>query len=199
MRLIALILMIWPTLLWASWKVGDVVLQPLRCYLCSMIETHERSIYSHMALVVQTEPEVLVTESWGKVRVTSLSTFINKGDLTRPHLAIRLNEEPPKDLMEAILPLIGSDYDHDFRWDNLGSDGREALYCSELITKVLNPYLQNQIPTKIMDYTENHEAWSRYFQGHIPQGLPGNSPADFERSPLFRPVATLKEGLWIWN
>jgi hypothetical protein len=133
------------------------------------------------------------------VKVVTLSEFLGKGDKSRPHKLIRSREQATFLLREAIEPIIGAEYDHDFRWDNLGHDGREALYCSELVTKLLNPFLENDIPTKLMDYTQNAEAWSRYFRGNVPQGLPGNSPGDFERSSLFFEVATYQDNQWNWK
>jgi len=183
----------------ARFEVGDVILQPMRCYLCRLIEQHENSIYSHLGLVVQVSPEVLVAQSLGQVRLSKLSDFLTQADATRPQLLIRLKEQVNADLLADLLPWLGADYDHDFRWDNLGRDGREALYCSELVTKILNPYLTQKIPTKIMRYEQNHEAWERYFRGNIPEGLPGNSPGDFERSRLFEKLATFEDSQWTWN
>ena len=44
-------------------KVGDVLLQPLSCWSCSLIEAQEKSIYSHMGVVIENDPEVLVAEA----------------------------------------------------------------------------------------------------------------------------------------
>lgn len=180
-------------------RPGDVILQPMRCYLCRMIEVHEQSIYSHMGVVVEVNSEVWVGESLGAVRLVKLADFLSKGDSTRPHLIIRPKENVPFKLKEAITPLLGSEYDHDFRWDNLGRDGREALYCSELVAKLLNQFLVQNLPTKIMDYSLNREAWERYFGGNVPDGMPGNSPGDFEKSKQFNHLGTYQDGTWNWN
>lgn len=187
--------------LWASqWQVGDVILQPKRCYLCGYIEAHENSIFSHMSVVVSVKNnEVIVAESLTKVRLLSLEDFLKLGDNRRHHKAIRLIEVAKLDLMKEVRPLLGADYDSDFRWDNLGRDGREALYCSELVAKIMNPFLSRKIPTKIMDYSLNFDFWNNYFQGNIPQGLEGNSPGDFEKSPLFFEVARYEDGQWNWK
>lgn len=180
-------------------RPGDVILQPMRCYLCRMIEMHEQSSFSHMGVVVEVNNEVWVGESLGVVKLITLSEFLAKGDHTRPHLVIRPKEQVTFRLKEAIVPLLGADYDHDFRWDNLGRDGREALYCSELVAKLLNLFLVKKLPTKIMDYTLNREAWERYFRGHVPDGVPGNSPGDFEKSQQFIRLGTYQDGAWNWN
>lgn len=182
-----------------SLRPGDVILQPLHCYLCRMIELQEASEYSHMGVVIETSPEVWIAESLGSVKVVKLSDFLGKGDKTRAHLLLRPREAGPFLLKEAITPLLGSDYDHDFRWDNLGRDGREALYCSELVAKLLNQVLREDLPTKQMNYTENRAYWERYFRGHVPDGLPGNSPADFEKSSQFKRMGTYQDGVWNWN
>lgn len=180
-------------------RPGDVILQPLRCYLCRMIELQERSDYSHMGVVVEAGAEVWVAESLGSVKVVKLADFLGKGDRTRAHLLLRPREAGPFLLKEAVTPMLGSDYDHDFRWDNLGRDGREALYCSELVAKLLNQFLLEDLPTKQMNYTENRDYWERYFRGHVPDGLPGNSPADFANSPQLERLGTYQDGAWNWN
>ena len=192
-------LLFFNTSLWAHFKVGDVILQPRRCYLCSLIEQHENSIYSHMSLVVKVDDEVWVADSLTQVRIQKLSEFMGQGDLSRPHKVLRLKEVLRGDLMTSVIPLLGADYDHEFRWDNLGRDGREALYCSEFVAKALNVHIDNKISTKIMNYDVNRELWERYFGGDTPDGLPGNSPGDFEKSPLFYQVGSFEAGQWIWK
>lgn len=183
----------------AQFSVGDVILQPRRCYLCSLIEQHENSIYSHMSLVVKVDTEIWVADSLTQVRIQKLSDFMSQSDLSRPHKVLRLKETMRGDLLATVMPLVGAEYDHNFRWDNLGRDGREALYCSEFVAKALNAHITNKISTKIMNYDLNRELWERYFGGNTPDGLPGNSPGDFEKSPLFYQVGTFEAGRWIWN
>lgn len=183
----------------AQFEVGDVLLQPRRCYLCSLIEQHENSIYSHMSLVVKVDDEVWVADSLTQVRIQKLSEFMGQGDLSRPHKVLRLKEVLRGDLMTSVIPLLGAEYDREFRWDNLGRDGREALYCSEFVAKALNVHIDNKISTKIMNYDVNRELWERYFGGDTPDGLPGNSPGDFEKSPLFYQAGSFEAGRWIWK
>jgi len=180
-------------------RPGDVILQPMRCYLCRLIEIHEQSSFAHMGVVIEAKDEVWIGESLGVVKLVKLSDFLAKGDQTRPHLILRSKENVKFNLKEAIAPLLGAGYDHDFRWDNLGRDGREALYCSELVAKLMNPFLKTDLPTKIMDYTVNREAWERYFRGNVPDGAPGNSPGDFEKSNQFYRLGTYQDGVWNWN
>ena len=187
----------------SSWahelRPGDVILQPMRCQLCRMIEQHEGSIYSHMGLVVEVAQETWIIEALGDVHLVRLTEFLAKGDNTRPHLILRPREAGPFPLKEVVLPLIGAEYDHDFLWDNLGRDGREAYYCSEIVAKLLNPFLLNDLPTKKMDYSLNRAYWERHFRGKIPEGLPGNSPGDFEKFNQFIRLGTYQGGIWSWN
>jgi hypothetical protein len=180
-------------------RPGDVILQPMRCYLCRMIEIHEQSDFSHIGVVIEVGSETWVGESLGAVRMVKLAEFLAKGDLSRAHLILRPRETVTFALKDAIAPLLGAEYDHAFRWDNLGRDGREALYCSELVAKLLNLFLVQDLPTKLMDYTENRESWERYFRGNVPDGLPGNSPADFEKSSQLKRIGTYQDGVWNWN
>jgi hypothetical protein len=179
-------------------RAGDVLLQPMNCYLCRMIEQHENSIYSHMGLVVKAGASPLVAEASGDVHVLPLDKFLAKGDKARPVLVRRFIEQVEADWQEAVRPYLGAAYDEDFLWDNVDAQGRELLYCSELVTKMFNAYLQTPFPTKIMRYDLNRQQWERYFRRSPPDGLPGNSPGDFEHSPLLESVGTYQDGVWNW-
>lgn len=183
----------------SSLRAGDVILQPLRCYSCSLIEQQEGSDYAHMGLVVRGGASPLIAESLGQVRVVSLAEFLAKGDPSRTHKIRRSRERTTFRLLEAIVPWLGAEFDRAFRWDNLGRDGREAFYCSELVTKLLNQFLKTPMKTKPMDYSENFAGWSAYFNGDVPQGEPGISPADYERSELFTTIGTIKGNAWTWH
>ena len=47
-----------------EFQTGDILLQPLHCRLCDLIEEEEQSIYSHMGLVIVVESQVMVLESF---------------------------------------------------------------------------------------------------------------------------------------
>lgn len=185
---------------WADFRVGDIILQPRRCYVCSLIEAQEQSSFSHMSLVVKVDAQkILVADSLTQVRVQSLEAFLSEGDPTRGHKVFRFKEKLEGNLRESVEPLLGAEFDGAFLWDNLGRDGREALYCSEFVTKAVNNHLKSKFPTKRMDYSVNREIWDRLFGGSAPHGLPGNSPGDFEKSKLLKLVATEEEGRWTWK
>ncbi len=179
-------------------RPGDVLLQPRLCYLCRLIERQEGSPYAHMAVVVRGGEDPLVAESLGEVRVLPLGDFLAQSDPARHVLIRRPVEEGPFPLEDAIQPLLGAPYDDVFLWDNYSPDGREALYCSEMVTKLMNPFLREKIPTKTMRYVHDRELWERYFGGLPPDGRPGNSPGDFERSQLFRSIGEYRGGQWSW-
>lgn len=194
------LLVFFATSVWAEFRVGDVILQPRRCYVCSLIEAQEQSPFSHMSVVVKVEAQkVWVADSLTQVRVQSLESFLNEGDATRAHKVFRFKEKLIGRLWDSVEPLLGAEFDGAFLWDNLGRDGREALYCSEFVTKAINNHLKNKFPTKAMDYSVNRETWDQLFGGSAPHGLPGNSPADFEKSKLLRLVAIEEEGGWSWK
>lgn len=200
MRIFTLFILLLPVLGRAeALRIGDILLQPKNCYLCRLIEAHEGSSFSHMGIVIRGGRNPQVAESLGNVHVIPVSQFIQQGDLTRPLKVIRLKERVLLPLRDGIITWLGAEYDDEFLWDNFDDQGRERVYCSEFITKLLNPYLQNKIPTKIMDYTQNREAWWRYFNGNVPDGFEGNSPGDFEKSQLFNAIGVYQDGQWIWN
>ena len=172
-------------------KVGDILLQPLNCWSCGLIEIEENTIYSHASIVIALEPEVMVAEALNKVRVLPLKTFHAR---TRPggKLSVqRLTSSAAVEYMQKNQAGLykmyqewfeGSDYDHEFLWNNLDANGNEKFYCTEFITKLVQGFLGIELPTKDMHFEKNREQWMRYFKGNPPDGKRGNSPGDFERA-----------------
>ncbi len=198
-----------PFLLLLSWtisvkampelKVGDVLLQPLDCWACDLIEAEEESIYSHMGIVISTSP-LMIADSRRKVEMQPLEVF---NSITEKGQSIRVirfqNEEIVSELQknaESFLTLFktefeGLEYDHQFLWNNLNENGEQKLYCSEMVMKLLQAFLGIEPFVKRMHFNRNSDQWARYFHGEIPAGKWGNSPADFERSDLFHVVGEL--------
>lgn len=181
-------------------KVGDILLQPRDCWSCYLIEAQENSIYSHMGIVLETTPELKVMDSLGTVKVQSYEAF-NKGtSKTRPIAVYRFRNSEILKVLETrktefqtyyMENFDGLKYDHDFLWNNIDEEGNEKLYCSEVVTKLLQGFLRIELPMKIMKFDKNRDAWIKYFKGVPPDGKWGNAPADFEKSDLFYEVGEL--------
>lgn len=181
-------------------RVGDLLLQPLNCYSCNLIEDTEESIYSHMGIVMQVHPEVLVAEARGTVKIVSLKAFdsiTEKGQKisVRRYRNSKITEELERNV-EAFNQLFNQEflnlkYDHDFLWDNFDEQGKEKIYCSELVAKLLQAFLGIDPLIKRMHYSRNYDQWLRYFRGNVPVGKWGNAPADYEKSDLFYEVGEL--------
>lgn len=195
------ILLLLPLKLFAlELKVGDILLQPLDCWSCSLIEAQENSIYSHMGMVVETSPEVVVVEALGTVRTISLSKFNERTEKGQKLSVRRLRNDDAvlflqdnKDSFRKYFTdnFEGLLYDHDFLWNNLDENGFEKMYCSEMVTKYLRGFLGIEVRLKTMKFDINREAWIRYFKGNPPDGKIGNSPNTFEDSDLFYEVGEL--------
>jgi len=175
-----------------SLKSGDILLQSTECYLCSLIEAEENSPYSHLGVVVVEPSGVSVLEAWQNVERVSLDDFLKtrKGGsrtlVLRP-FAFESATTPiqARDLLAVFeRDFDGKHYDGDFLWNNSDERG-EKYYCSEFAAKFLDLFLPSPIPTKAMHYRIHRDEWIKYFRGNPPDGLPGISPGDFERSPLF--------------
>lgn len=178
-------------------KTGDILLQSNPCYLCGLIEAEEKSAYSHMGIVVLNNGTWTVLESLGNVRTSTLDEFLALRKKETHTLVLRINSGLTKNnltsnaLMERFaLNFAGLSYDPQFLWNNNDTKG-EKLYCSEFVAKFLQPFLIETIPTKPMHFDVNREFWVNYFHGNPPDGAPGISPGDFERSPLFHQVGKL--------
>ena len=190
-----------PLRLWAlELKVGDVLLQPRECWSCTLIEEQEGTIYSHMGMVIQVQPTVQVIDALGTVKISSFEAFNSGTQKNQKISVIRLNrEDAVEHLQENRLEFLayylnefdGLKYDHDFLWNNLDENGEEMLYCSEMVTKLLQGYLGIEVGTRRMKFDKNRDQWIQYFRGNPPDGKIGNSPAVFEHSELFHEVGEL--------
>ncbi len=180
--------------------VGDILLQPRKCWSCTLIEQQENSIYSHMAMVIEVTPTLKVIDALGKVQISEYATFNAGTDKTRKISvrrfrngeAVQFLQKNQKRLMDVFKKdFEGLLYDHDFLWNNFDDQGREKLYCSEFITKFLDVFMDIEIPMKRMKFDINRDAWVMYFRGLPPDGKWGNSPASFETSELYYEVGEL--------
>jgi len=181
-------------------KVGDILLQPRDCWSCSLIEAQENSIYSHMAMVIQTAPELKVIDALGTVKVSTFSEF-DKGTQKNQNVSVRRfrNDDIVSYIQNNESAFVayyldnfdGLQYDHDFIWNNFDENGYEKLYCSEMVTKLLSGFLRIELPMKKMKFDKNRDQWIKYFRGNPPDGKWGNAPADYEKSELFYEVGEL--------
>jgi len=200
-KLLALILFVLPLRVFAlDLKVGDVLLQPLSCWSCSLIEAQERSIYSHMGIIIETEPRLLVAEALGTVRIISFNEFNARTEKGQRLSVRRLRDSSAVQYLQQNKIAFkkyfrnfyeGLQYDEEFLWNNYDEDGFEKLYCSEMVTKLLRGFMGVEVSTKIMKYDINRDEWIAYFRGLPPDGKVGNSPTSFEVSPLYYEVGEL--------
>ncbi len=168
-----------------SLEIGDVILQPLHCRICSVIENETQSIYSHIGVVIKKNP-ILVAEAFQEVRVVSLQEFLSKTQRNQDVKVIRNPEfqyiDKDQFLNDFYHHFFGLPYDSKFLWSN------NKLYCSELIYKLFKFYNISQPEPKIMSFSREKEFWEQYFEGNIPSRQLGISPASYDLSPYFKEV-----------
>lgn len=175
---------------------GDVLLQSQACFMCSLIELEEGLPYSHAGVVVRgTDGALSVLEAWQRVQRVPIAEFLGRRRKETRTLALRPRVLPASLSHPAALNrwiearfqarFAGHGYDPMFLWNN-GDGVGETYYCSELVTKLLNPALLRPIATQPMHYQVHRDYWIKYFGGTPLDGEPGVSPADLARSPAFR-------------
>ena len=167
-------------------RKGDILLQSIPCWSCWLIEKEENSAYSHLALVVETNPIQLI-EAFGEVKMTNLNDFLSR---TQKNTRV-LVRRPVQLLTESNINIeyssfLDSEYDAEFIWNN-----GNKYYCSELVTKIFIQHHFDFVPTKKMSFKKYWSAWSVYFQGRVPEGEEGNSPGDYAKSQLFINIGEL--------
>jgi uncharacterized protein YycO len=168
-------------------KTGDVLLQPLKCWACTLIEEQEDSLYSHIGVYLNIDGKDMVAEAYGRVQLVSLETFLSKTEAGLKVVAKRHFDYEKLDakFIAKTLKYIGNPYDHYFLWNN-EVKGKEAIYCSELLFKAMAPFVSfNDLSTKEMLFDINPELWDRYFRGETPRYKQGISPEDFNLSSDF--------------
>jgi uncharacterized protein YycO len=200
-KILVAFLLVFPFGLYAfELKVGDILLQPLSCWSCNLIEEQEKSPYSHMGMVIEVGQKVKVVEALGTVKMLSLSTFNERTEKGQNILVLRLKNTDVVDFLQEHQEALsnyfkasfeGLPYDHDFLWNNFDEKGREKLYCSEFISKLYLHFLGIKIPLKKMKFNVNRDEWITYFNGNPPDDYPGNSPAIFHESSYFVEIGIL--------
>lgn len=169
-------------------QTGDVILQPLKCWSCRLIEDQEKSDFSHIGIIIKEDTQIYVAEAYGKVRKVTLAKFLEKThpDKKNKYLRLKVSEQLNRqNLSENIENFLGNPYDAEFRWNNY-EQGQEKIYCSELVYKVLAPLVSfYDLQPKVMLFDENPDYWDRFFRGDTPRGEYGISPEDFNQSSDF--------------
>lgn len=165
-----------------SLKPGDVILIELRCYSCSIIADETNSRFSHSGIVIgKQNNQIQVAQAFGPVHTTSLENFLNQRVKGTTALVLR-SDELKASAVELSLEFKkswkGIPFDSNYTW------GNDKLYCSEFVSKFLEVFLGPVLPPKPLDFSRNWDYWSRVMNP-VPQGKPGNSPGDLERSSVF--------------
>ncbi len=167
-------------------QTGDVLLQPLSCWSCGLIEQQENSQFSHIGIFIRDGNSEFVYEALGSVRRIPLGDFLKR--TKKAHHVIVLRSIFPfekKSLKLHADKLLGLPVDKAFRWDNFIND-KEQMYCSEFVYKLLKNVLAlNNTSPKRMFFNVNPLAWDRYFNNDTPRGELGLSPEDFNQSDDF--------------
>lgn len=184
-------------------KAGDILLVSLNCYGCRVIESETNSKFSHSGIVIKNElNEIRIGQSLGFVALYPIEQFLkNKTPGTvvsvyRPKEFLNLKLEFQKSLEQKMLHVFntyfkGAPFDSRYIWDNFDQEGRELLYCSEFIAKYIDHFLNSPTIPYPLTYNKNFDYWFKYFNGDIPEGTPGNSPASFSYDERFIFVGNL--------
>jgi hypothetical protein len=181
---------------------GDVVLLPLKCYICRAIEIETDSPWAHSGIVLQDDDgRLFVAHAGDHVIRESVEQFWAKSApgqtpavyRARAVSAICQNKRDCAVFSQELLARFrdefeGLSFDHDFRWDNFDESGKEKLYCSEFVAKLLSPFMESGLPPRPLTFNRLQDFWNSYFKGQVPEGIPGNAPADFARSSEFQSV-----------
>lgn len=179
---------------------GDIIVQSFDCMECRLIQDETNSPYVHSGIIIRDHDGVLkVAEALGPVGLTPINKFLARGKINsifRSKEIQAYSQSEFQDFDQKLTQVFFDffwklPFDNDFLWDNKTSEGKEALYCAEFVSKILNRFLNETIEPTPMSYKKNYEAWKKIFRGKVPDGLPGLSPSYFPRSEKFVEVEML--------
>jgi hypothetical protein len=167
-------------------KSGDILLQPLHCWACNLIEAQTKSEYSHIGVVTKVEDDITyVAEAFINVREVNFTEFNSKTQKGLKLKVLRpffLNPDLSKNFNQYFK---GLPYDSAYLWND------NEIYCSELVYKLFQNL--NMITPKAnpMTFDKNRSLWFKYFKGSIPDGVVGISPADFDDEDMYELIGFL--------
>lgn len=168
-------------------KVGDILLQPLHCYSCNLIEAETQSEFSHIGIVIKIEKKIIyVAEAFGKVKMIPFDEFHKK-----TQKGLKLKVMRPYDVTDNLLETYlnyfdGLPYDSKFLWDD------DKIYCSELLQKLFVKVGMLTPKERPMTFTHNRELWFKFFRGEIPDGKLGISPVDFDDDTFYKYIGDIQ-------
>lgn len=178
--------------IWASTEKlqsGDIILLPMTCYLCKMIEAETDGPYSHSGVIIRdARGRLFVLQALETVHSLPLSQFLRMKDPNRDVMYLRPKEFVGRDMTSQMIAVFSNDFagkpfDHDYLWDNKTPSGEETYYCSEFITKFTNRFLKAKLAPHRTYYNVYPEYWKKYFGGKVPNGAIGNNPNSFLHYP----------------
>lgn len=117
-------------------KNGDIIFQNSKSTQSKAIELATHSPYTHCGIIYIKDHEYYVLEAVQPVKITSLASFIARGNAGR--YVIKRLKNAGHLLSDSVLnnmktignQLLGKDYDITFEWSD------DKIYCSELVWKI---------------------------------------------------------------
>lgn len=181
---------------WQQWsrhlRPGDVIMVPLHCWVCRLIEAEIGRPFSHSAVVIAVDVagEVYIAEALGTVRITKLSTWAQALRTDAPWVVVRAQLQSPyqdfsnQELSHYFYQRFDQYFSHlsfdpSYSWDSFDDHGQRTLYCSEFIYHFLSPYLAYPLQLGVASYRRHYDLWKKYFNGEVPAPAPGINPGAF--------------------
>jgi len=168
---------------------GDLVYIKLPNGLGRAVEEITHSPVSHVGIVARDATgDLTVVHALDQVREEPLADYMQRG---LGHFAVErfpFNHDADREsFIAAARALLGKPYDFDFAMTN------DAIYCAELVYRAFmdGPGLE-PIPLHPLFFgdpgTRGRHMMERITHGHVPDGVPGVTPADYFTAPGFKLV-----------
>jgi hypothetical protein len=107
---------------------------------------------------------------------------------------LKMSGEERLAVTQGALGFLGRPYDPDYHL------GAEKLYCSELVYFAFQGALGREVFSLVpMDFGVNFDRWAQVLGHPPPQGEPGLSPGDINRSPLLEIITDDVQSLFKKN
>lgn len=174
-------------------KEGDIIFQTSNSGQSKAIQLATNSKFSHCGVLIMDRGELKVVEAVQPVKITSLSSWIKRGDnsyyeVKRLKNDSVINTAAIANLKKEYQKLLGTNYDIYFGWSD------KEIYCSELVWKLYKRAFAVEVCQlhELREYNLEHPTVKKILQQRYGNNIPMTekmvSPADIYNSTLLQRV-----------
>lgn len=184
--------------------LGDFLFQDLNCgSMCDSIDSvtygYNQTYVSHVAMVVNLNPPLIIEAVSNGVEITPLSRFLMRSldSESNPRVMVGRLKSGYRNLIPNAITTAKSQVSKPYNDSFIPAKGK-SFYCSELFDYTFEKANNNQpfFHEKPMNFTNGKSSailplWKDYYRQlhvQVPQGVPGTNPGAMSRESMIQIV-----------